>query len=110
MIEKVKGNKQLIVSIVEKGLGSTVVEASKKAGCEGGTILPGTGTYKDHLSFMSYFADPEKEIIFSIVDETEAEDILLAICEAASLNEPGNGVAFILNVNSLLGVAHLLDC
>ncbi len=110
MIEKIDKKLKMLVTVVKKGLGSAVVEASKDAGCEGGTILPGCGTSnKDQSSFLGLSFNPEKEVILSVLDEDIAYKALREITKAANLDEPGNGIAFILNLQSVTGIAHLLD-
>jgi hypothetical protein len=38
-----------------------------------------------------------------------ADEILELIIEKASLNKPGNGIAIMLDIKNLAGVAHLFD-
>lgn len=110
MIESVSKKHKLVITVVNKGSGSKVVAASKRMGCEGGTILPGRGTsVKEESFFWGLSFDPEKEIVFSVTDEEKAPKILSAISKAAKLGKPGNGVAFIVNIKSLTGIAHLLE-
>lgn len=110
MIDTVSTKHKLVITVVNKGQGSKVVQASKRMGCEGGTILPGRGTsLKEESSFWAISFDPEKEIVFSVTSEENAPKILNAISKAAKLGKPGNGVAFIVNIKSLTGIAHLLE-
>jgi nitrogen regulatory protein P-II 1 len=62
-------NASSIVSVVRKGWGSTVLEASVKAGARGGTVLFGRG---------------------------------------AELNDTGRGIAFVVPVDRIVGVAHFM--
>ena len=102
-------NIKLIVTIVNKSIASLVVSASKNAGAEGGTIMLGKGTCKK--SFYSSFIPgenlQERAIILTLVQQKKAEEVLEAIARDAKLNEPCRGIAFIVNVKSLFGVAHL---
>lgn len=108
-----KNNKdsKLIITIVNKGLASNVVAATKKAGTGGGTILFGRGskTPKNYLQLLGIDYDPEKEVILTIVDSDKADSILELILQTASLNKPGRGIAFMLDIRNLLGIAHLLN-
>ncbi len=52
------GSRTLIVTIVNKGWGDIVVEASIKAGAEGGTILFGRGVGKDGALECAAAMDP----------------------------------------------------
>lgn len=110
MIDIIKSKQKLLITIVNKGMATKVVRVSKRIGCEGGTILPGKGTgRKDITSFLGIAFNPEKEVVFSLVGENEAEQVLNAISKMAKLGKPGNGVAFVVNVKSVAGIAHLLE-
>lgn len=59
----------LIVTIVNKGFAQEVVEASKKAGAEGGTILQGRGTgIHEKAKLFNIVIEPEKEVILTLID------------------------------------------
>lgn len=101
-----KKNASLIVSIVRKGWGSSVLQASVKAGARGGTVLLGRGAgvhEKDKIFGMSI--EPEKEIVLTIVPEDQVDTILAAIVTAAELEDTGRGMAFVVPVLKLAGVA-----
>lgn len=106
----IQGKHKLVVTIVKKGTASKILETTKKAGAEGGTILLGRGTAKKsiYLDLLGINFDPEKEVIFTICDESKVDDILDAIVSEAKLKKPGNGISFVVNINALSGVVHLL--
>jgi nitrogen regulatory protein PII len=102
-------NASLIVTIVRKGWGSTVLEAAVVAGARGGTVILGRGAginEKDKIFGMSI--EPEKEIVLTLVPIERADAILEAVVQAAELNEVGRGIAFVLPVDKVAGVAHFL--
>jgi len=110
MVDTLRLKQKLLITIVNKGMASKVVRVSKRAGCDGGTILPGKGTgRKDITTFLGIAFNPEKEVVFSLVRDEDAEHVLNAISKMAKLGKPGNGVAFIVNVKSATGIAHLLE-
>ncbi len=101
-------NPTLIVTIVRKGWGQPVLEASVKAGATGGTVLFGRGIgVNEKDTIFGIPIEPEKEIILTLVQEDEAEGILEEIVQAAELNEPGRGLAFILPVSKVVGMPHI---
>jgi len=58
----------LIVSIVGKGWGSTVLEASVGAGARGGTVLFGRGAgINEQEKIFGMSIEPEKEIVLTVV-------------------------------------------
>ncbi len=99
----------LIVTIVNKGFAEEVVDAAKKAGAEGGTIINGRGTgIHENMKLFGVLIEPEKEIVLTIIDRTKSENVLIAIRNAVDLNKPGMGVAFVLEIEKTVGICHLL--
>jgi nitrogen regulatory protein P-II 1 len=99
----------LIVSIVRKGWGSRVLEASVQAGARGGTVLFGRGAgIHEHEKIFGMAIEPEKEVVLTIVRQEQVDRILDAIVRAAELNDAGRGIAFVLPVEKVVGVAHFL--
>lgn len=103
-------NQKLLITIVGKSKGSEVVAESKKAGCKGGTIIPGTGTRKETgFSLWGLDSDPEKDVIFSIVDAEIAGQVLESITRVSGLDKPGKGVGFVLDLSTVTGLAHIVN-
>lgn len=99
----------LLVSIVRKGWGSTVLEASVKAGARGGTVLLGRGAgINEQEKIFGMSIEPEKEIVLNLVPHALAHTVLEEIVRAAQLNETGRGIAFVLPVEQVVGVAHFM--
>ncbi len=99
----------LLVSIVRKGWGSTVLEASVKAGARGGTVLYGRGAgINEQEKIFGMSIEPEKEIVLTIVPHALADAVLEEIVRAAQLNETSRGIAFVLPVERVVGVAHFM--
>jgi len=97
----------LIVTIVRKGWGDTVLEASVKAGAQGGTVLFGRGAgIHEQEKILGIPIEPEKEIVLTVTDSDQAEVILQEIVGAAELNEPRRGLAFVIPLDKVVGVAH----
>ena len=102
-------NLSLIVSIVRKGWGSTVLEASVKAGARGGTVLFGRGAgINERETIFGMSIEPEKEILLTIVSASQVDTILAAIVRAGELNDTGRGIAFVVPVEKVAGVAHFM--
>lgn len=100
----------LIVTIVNKGYSDAVVLASKMAGAEGGTILSGRGTgIHEQATLFSIAIEPEKDIVLTLIDRRKTEGVLQAITKKANLNQPGKGIAFVLEVEKTIGINHILN-
>ncbi|TVR26308.1 MAG: P-II family nitrogen regulator [Balneolaceae bacterium] len=101
---------QLIVTIVNRGKCGPVVEASREAGAEGGTIISGRGSgIHEKAKLFSFTIEPEKDIILTLVPSDRTEKVLDAIVKASELNEPGHGIAFVIDVEEVTGINHLID-
>lgn len=99
----------LIVTIVKKGWANTVLEASLKAGAEGGTMLYGRGCgIHEKQKIMGIPIEPEKEIVLTVADAVKSEHILQEIMRTTNLCEPGMGIAFVVPLEKVVGVAHLI--
>ena len=100
----------LVVSIVRKGWGSTVLDASIKAGARGGTVLFGRGAgINEREKIFGVSIEPEKEVLLSLVPDALAARVLEEIVRAAELNQTGRGIAFVLPVERVAGVAHFMS-
>lgn len=101
---------KLIVTIVDEGCCGKVVEASKKAGAEGGTIIKGRGSgIHEQKKLFNLSIEPEKDIVLTLVPENIADKVAESIEDSAELNKPGTGVAFILDLEKTLGINHLIQ-
>jgi nitrogen regulatory protein P-II 1 len=102
-------NASLIVSVVRKGWGSTVLEASVKAGARGGTVLFGRGAgIHEQEKIFGMSIEPEKEVVLTVVYADQVDTVLNEIVRAAELNDTGRGIAFVLPVEQIVGVAHFM--
>lgn len=99
----------LIITVVRKGWGDKVLEASMKAGAEGGTVLMGRGIgVHEKQKLLGIPIEPEKEIVFSVVYPDKSEAILQEIIQDCELEKPGTGIAFVVPVERVVGISHLL--
>ena len=99
----------LIVSIVRRGWGSSVLEATVKAGARGGTVLFGRGAgINEQEKIFGMSIEPEKEIVLTVARAELIDRILEEIVRAAELNDTGRGIAFVVQVEKVAGVAHFM--
>lgn len=100
----------LIVTVVNKGDSDKVVEASKQAGAEGGTIISGRGTgIHEKAKLFNILIEPEKEVILTLISRDKTNDVLQSIEKGANLNIAGKGIAFVLEVERTIGINHILN-
>jgi nitrogen regulatory protein PII len=99
---------QLIVTIVNSGNALKVLDASKRAGAEGGTIIHGRGAgIHERARLLSIPIQPEKDIILTLVPRSTAQKVLDSIVADLDLNKPGHGIGFVIDVEEAVGITHL---
>ena len=98
---------QLIITIVEQGNAEDVIECAKKGGAEGGTILTGRGAgIHDTSKILGILIEPEKEVIFTLIEKEKTDAVLEAIVDGMELEKPGKGIAFVIDVPKVAGITH----
>ena len=96
---------EVIMCIVNSGFSEAVMDAAREFGARGGTVLRGRGTANAEAETLYGIAiQPEKEIVMILIDANLKNDILHAIYKAAGLNTPGQGIAFAMPVEDVVGV------
>jgi nitrogen regulatory protein PII len=102
------GQYVLIITVVNRSHAEDVVAAARSAGAEGSTIINARGTgIHEKMSFFGVTIEPEKEIVLTMIRKDIADDVMAAIVKAAKLDAPGKGIAFMLDVEKVAGVAHM---
>jgi nitrogen regulatory protein PII len=82
------------------------MDAAKKLGARGGTVINARGTApKDAESFFGITIQPEKEIVIILVPSSIKDNVLHALYKEAGLDTAGQGIAFALPVDSVVGIA-----
>ena len=82
-----------------------VVDASLEAGARGGTIIHarGSGLNQTKLIFDMEI-EPEKEIVLTIVDDDQLENIVEAIRKKSDVEKEGHGILFVIPVSKAYGI------
>ncbi len=96
---------QAIFTIVDRGKAEAVIEAAEKAGSKGGTIINGRGSgiHETNVLF-SMAVEPEKEIVLILSEDNLTEAIVASIRKELKIEEPGNGIIFVQDVNKTYGL------
>lgn len=105
-----KASFDLIVTIVNKGFSESVLKASKESGAEGGTVVFGRGLgIHETKTMLGIPIEPEKEIVLTAVPRDLTDKVLEAIVEGADLDQPGTGIAFVVELRRIAGICHLFE-
>ncbi len=89
----------LLVSIVPHDSGEFIVDAARKAGANGGSIVMGRGTASNSVLQLLGFGDSSKDIVFIIVNKNEENSIFESIKSAAAEKKNHFGVIFSVDVD-----------
>ena len=100
---------KLILACVEDSATKDILEAARKAGATGSTIIGqarGEGAEKTK-TFFGLNLEAQRDIILLLVEEHLSRQILETIARVADFtNKPGSGIAFQVDVEDAVGIDH----
>lgn len=112
--------KLIAVITPDTGKWYDIAQAWEKAGAPGVTIIDSHGLYRlnqkanveiDPTSFSMASIlrqlDETSRIVFSVVSETQADALLNIITTTIDLNAPDTGIAFVIDVERVIGLRQL---
>ncbi len=101
---------KVILASVKTDLTDTVVDAAKEAGATGATIIPARGTgMQEAKTFFGLSLEAPTDIVLFLLEEHIVRTVLDAISAAGKFNKPGTGIAFVIPVESVVGLDSQLD-
>lgn len=96
---------KLIFALVKPNISDNVVDAMKKAGATGATIIPARGTgIHEAKSFFGLTIEDHTEIILFLVEEHVVEKFMKVISKAGEFEKPGTGIAFVMPIDHVAGL------
>ena len=94
----------LITAVVRSTLADGVLQAAIQAGAPGITYFPAQGTgVKEGLGYIGSLIEHEKKALWIVVEKKDTQRVLQAIIDAANLNLPGEGFAYVQPVSYAVG-------
>ena len=95
---------KMIIAIVQRGKADEPVSAAIKAGAPAATVFFGRGQgLRERLGPLGLAIQPEKEIIFIILEEWLCDPVLTAMVKAGRLDLAGVGFVFVVPVDRAVG-------
>jgi nitrogen regulatory protein P-II 1 len=93
----------LITAIVQRGSADAVVQAAQEAGSQGATIFyaHGTGIRQKRLGILGLMVNTEKEVIYIVAPEDQADLIFERIFVTAKLDTPGMGILWMTHLEKM---------
>lgn len=100
----------LILVIINKGYTDLVMDAARRNGARGGTIMTARGTGNPAIEkFYSITITPEKEVVMILVDRAITDKVLKGIYDASGLQTAGQGIAFVVPAGRTAGLTATLE-
>ena len=100
---------KLIIALTEDSLTEKIVEAARHGGATGSTVISsarGEGS-KTAKTFFGLSLETQRDVVLFLVEEHLCREILEAIETAGGFDaSPGTGIAFSIDVEDAVGVAH----
>jgi len=94
-----------VVAMVKPNLTDGVVDAAKRAGATGATVMPASGTgVHEAGSFFGLTLDTRTDILVFLLSEDAVAPVLDAVEKAGYFSEPGTGIAFVVPVDGVAGL------
>ena len=101
---------KVIVATVKTDVTDSIVDAAKAAGATGATIIParGTGMHEAKTVFGLTLED-QTDIVMFLLEEHLVDEVLEAIKTAGEFQKPGTGIAFVVPVESVVGLESQME-
>lgn len=100
---------KLLIALVEDSKTDQVLKAAREVGATGATVLNqarGEGL-RQSKTFFGLSLETSRDMVMFLVEEHLSRKILEKIAEVGEFDEqPGTGIAFQLDVEDAVGVAH----
>ncbi|SDU55703.1 P-II family nitrogen regulator [Desulfobacula phenolica] len=101
---------KLILSLVKEDITDRIVDAAKKAGATGATIIPARGTgIHEAKTFFGLTLEARTDIAMLLIEEHLVSKILDAIKKAGQFHKPGTGIAFVIPVEQVAGLESQIE-
>lgn len=96
---------ELLIVIANQGCSNIVMDAAKKAGAGGGTVIHAKGTGMERAeSFFGVSLASEKEMIFIVAKAGQKNGIMQAVMKEAGMETKAKAIVFSLPVTSTAGL------
>ena len=101
-----EGKYELVVALINRGYTDLVMEAARKVGAPGGTVLNTRGLGSEEVEqFLGISIQAEKEVVFLVTPSEKRQDVMQAISHEAGLKTPAKGIVLSLPVSHAIGLA-----
>lgn len=95
----------LLVAFVDPKITEKVVKIAKDSGATGDVIIQGKGSGIEQSSFLGLSIQDKTDIILFVVEEHHTKKIMDSVSEECNIEDPGNGVMIVLNIDKVVGLS-----
>jgi nitrogen regulatory protein PII len=101
---------ELVILIVSEGYASQAMDAAKRVGANGGTLINGIGLgSKEATKFLGITIEPEKDVVLIITEKEEKRKVMEEITKEVGLSQEGRGILFAVPVDNVVGLTEKLE-
>lgn len=99
----------LIVGFVNPSLTEKVIKTAKKSGATGDVIIQGKGSGLHQASFLGMPIQDKTDILLFVVEEHHTTKILNSVSKECDIEEAGNGIMIVLNIDRVAGLSRQIE-
>jgi nitrogen regulatory protein PII len=103
---------KLIIALVEDNTTDSILDAARQAGATGATVINharGEGIEKSK-TFFGLTLETQRDMLMFLVEEHISRSIMEKVAEVGKFDSsPGTGIAFQIDVEDAVGVAHQME-
>ena len=95
----------LKAAVVNQGYSESVMEAARKAGAGGGTVVPSRSIVNEKaIGFWGTTIQDEKDMIFIVADDEKRLDIMQEISSKCGMHSEAKGLIVSLPLDNVIGI------
>lgn len=93
----------LLTAVVQRGTADMVVRVAMEAGAQGATVFHahGSGVRQKHLGILGLTVNTEKEIVYIVVPNEQADHIFERVFVTAKMDTPGMGILWLTRLEKM---------
>lgn len=100
---------ELIVTIVKEGYSESVMNAAKKVGASGGTVIYGRSLGSSRTILANLQVEPEKDVVLNIVKKEIKNKVMESINKETGIKTDANGILLSLPIDNVIGLSEEND-
>lgn len=95
----------LIVGFINPEITTDVIKTAKKAGATGDVVIPGKGSGIEQAKFLGLPIQDKTDVVLFVVEEHYTQKIVDHISENCKIEDPGNGILLVMNIDKVVGLS-----